>query len=124
MKIKRLFQFTLLMSCLVLSGPAVMLLPTGCANPSHQKLAVQTLGSIHKATDATYKGYITLVLQGHLSESGVAPASEAYRQFQSVFGEAVILVRGNTNAAVPQSVFDAAAKVSSTVETLKAKGLK
>ena len=121
---KRLFQLMLLVSCLGLSGPAILLLPTGCANPTHQKIATNTLGSIHKATDTAYKGYIALVLQGHLSEDGVDQASNAYRDFQTVFGQAVKLVRGNTNAAVPQVVFDAAAKVQSTVETFKVKGKK
>ena len=114
----------LLVSCLGLSGPAVLMLPTGCASASHQKIAVQTLGTVHKATDTAYKTYIALVLKGQLSEDGVGAASNAYRDFQAVFGQAVILVRGNTNAAVPQAVYDAAAKVQSTVETFKVKGKK
>jgi len=120
---KRIGRTLLFCVALIASAPLELLLP-GCANPTTQKVAVATLGSVHQAADASYQSYIALVLKGKVSENGVTEVSNAYREFQREFAIAVKLVRGNTNAVVPVSVFEAQSRLNMTINTFKTKGAK
>jgi len=92
----------------------------GC-NTTQQSIAVKTLGSVHSTADAAYSAYVSHVLATH-ETNGVPVVANAYREFQTAFSLALVAVAGNTNVAVPQPVFDAAAKLTTTIN--QAKGAK
>jgi hypothetical protein len=105
-------------------APLPLLLP-GCANPTPQKIAVTTLGSIHQSADAAYMAYIGLVLKGKLSEDGVPQVSEAYRAFQREFAVAVALVKGSTNSStIPPGLIAAQGRLNETINSVKVKAEK
>jgi hypothetical protein len=98
------------------------LIVAGCVNPTPQKVAVTTLGSVHQAADTAYVSYIGLVLKGKLPEDNVKEVSDGYREFQKEFAIAVALVKGNTNSVVPPAVFQSQSKLLNSIN--KAKGVK
>jgi len=93
-----------------------------CAcNSTQQGTAVKTLASVHQTADAAYKGYLSAVLSGSAKTNDVPKISQDYRDFQVAFTLAVAAVNGNTNAVVPQQVFDSMSKLTSEITQAKGK---
>lgn len=92
---------------------------TGCKSPTQQKVAVNTLFSLHKAADLALDDYLDLVNKGTLATNSVPKVLTAYTTFQAAYNSAVVLVASGTNIVAPQSVVDAAAAFASTVTSAK-----
>lgn len=109
-----------IITCISLFAGALTLpvVTTGCKT-SQQKLAVNTLFTVGKTVDATYKAYLDLVISGKLATNNVPRVSADYRTFQQVYSTGIEFVAGNTNAAAPQMVLDAAKAFSNTVDAAK-----
>lgn len=116
MKKLRLLFASIALACAIAVPVAIT---TGCKSPTTQKLAVQTLFTVHKTADAALDGYLDLVIKGLVATNGVPRVSKAYNDFQSAYNAAVVVVAMNTNATAPQAVLDAAVNLSTTITTVK-----
>ena len=88
-------------------------------NTTQQGVAVKSLASTHDAANTAYTAYMGLVLDKKVATNGVPAVAEAYRIYQTAFGLAVVAVTSSTNSPVPQSVYDAAAKLTQIIADAK-----
>ena len=97
---------------------------TGCKHtPTQQKVAVNTLLSLHLTVDAALDGYLDLVRNGTLATNAVPKVLASYTQFQIAFNSAVLLVASNTNSAAPPNVGEAATSFLTAITSAKKGGL-
>lgn len=117
---KRITLIMAVIASLLVAGtiaiPVVAL--SGCTS-TQQSTTLKTLTSVHVATDNTYKAYLDVALTDSTKTNGVPTATRAYREFQAAYNLALTAVAFNTNAPAPQSVLDAASKVTTTVKSVK-----
>jgi len=55
------------------------------------------------------------VLDGKNPTENFAAIVTVYGEFKSTFADAVLVIRDNTNAAVPQAVFDSLSRVNNAI---------
>jgi len=99
------------------AGAVTML--TGCHTPTTQKVAVNTLFTLHKTADLALDDYLDLMNQGKVATNSLPTVLRAYTKFQQAFNAAVVYVGSNTNATPPAAVLSAAASFAATVATAK-----
>ncbi len=90
-----------------------------CA-PTAQTTTYKTLASVESTTTAAYTAYLQLVVGGSLPTNSVPAISYDYNLFQAVMGATVAVAAQGTNAPVTTAVSDAAARVITDINTVKA----
>lgn len=101
-----------------------MLTTIGCkTTPTQQKIAVNTLFSLHTTVDVALDGYLDLVNKHLLVTNSVSKVLNAYLTFQSVYNGAVVFVANNTNAVAPQNLVDETSTFIKTVDLARKGGL-
>lgn len=97
---------------------------SGCKlPPSQQKIAVNTLSTVHQTVDVALDGYLDLVIKGQLSTNNVPVVLNAYGRFQQAYNAGLLVVANNTNAVAPQDVITAADAFNSVLSLAKKGGL-
>ena len=102
----------------MLCGLWLVINETGCTT-SQQTVVYKTLYGVEVATTGAYDGYALLVAKGSLPTNDVPTVSHAYNKFQSSFGIAVMLARGNTNSLAPVDVVADSDSVLNLISTVK-----
>lgn len=90
----------------------------GCT-ATQQTITIKTIGSLEAATDAAYKGYIALVLQGKLATNDVPKVAHAFNDFQAAALLATITAKNNTNALAPDALIEESGAVVNLITTIK-----
>lgn len=108
-----------LIAALCICAGTIALLPS-CTQPQ-SAVTFNTLYSVEKSTLAAYDSYVGLVIDGKVGTNDLPTISRAFNNFQVAMQAAADLANHNTNALAPQSVLDAAAKVTTAIAQTKGK---
>lgn len=109
---------------LAVSITTAPIITTGCRTPSSQKIAVNTLYSLHKTADVAMDSYLDLIVQNKITTNNLGRVLKAYDDFQVTYRLAVVIVIGDTNATAPATVLAAASNLAKEISAAKKEAIK